>query len=394
LTGRAARRAVVTGMGAVTPLGHTLDTTAAALARRDSAVLPLTRFQAGALMTPALAAEVNGFDARPYFRLPKALKLTDRRTRFAVAAAAMALGDAPGTAGGEALDLARLGVVIGSSGSDLQVEDLASAIGHDPELRAAADIPFFARRILAGLNPLWLLVNLPNMVSAHVAIQTEARGPNSTVMTDWIAGLQAVGEASRWIAAGEAEAVLAGGADAGVLPRVFAECAQAGLFPGGGFVLGEGAALFLVEDGEAARRRGAAVRGEIAASSSASSSDAGRSLEDAMRSALDAAGWRPRDVAAVACSAVHEPSRRRSEQAAITSVFGAVRVFEVTSRIGHTLAAAGAIDLALMLKSPPGPGERFLCVASGFLGQAAALAIEKPSASGSAGSSDGGGPNL
>ena len=132
MIGRTARRAVVTGIGAVTPLGHTLDTTAAAVARGESAIRPLTRFHAGSLMTPPLAAEVNDFDARPYFRAPKALKLTDRRTRFAVAAAAMALADASGIARGEELELARLGVVIGSSGSDLQVEDLANAIGHDP----------------------------------------------------------------------------------------------------------------------------------------------------------------------------------------------------------------------------------------------------------------------
>ena len=95
-----------------------------------------------------------------------------------------------------------LGVVIGSSGSDLQVPDIARALAGDEDARSAADIAYFAERMLSGLNPLWLLVSLPNMTSAHVAIQLRARGPNSTIMSDWVAGHQAIGEAAEWIRCG------------------------------------------------------------------------------------------------------------------------------------------------------------------------------------------------
>ena len=108
--------------------------------------------------------------------------------------------------------------------------------------------------------------------TAHVAIQVEARGPNSTVMTDWAAGLQAIGEGADWIRAGEADAVLAGGADTGLLPHAWAGFEQRGLFDvarGGAFVPGEGAAVLLLEEAESARRRGAPVLGEIVAHASA-----------------------------------------------------------------------------------------------------------------------------
>ena len=74
------------------------------------------------------------------------------------------------------------------------------------------DVAAFGRDVLSGLNPLWLLVNLPNMVSAHISIQFDLQGPNSTVMTDWIAGIQALGEGAAWIEQNEADVVVCGGA--------------------------------------------------------------------------------------------------------------------------------------------------------------------------------------
>ncbi|MFN7986447.1 MAG: beta-ketoacyl synthase N-terminal-like domain-containing protein [Thermoanaerobaculia bacterium] len=257
-------RAVVTGLGLVTPLGSSLESTRSALEEGRSAIASATLFDASPFASP-LAGEVKELDARAHFRLPKALKLCDRRTRFAVCAAAMALAHAGFPSG----PCEGLGVAIGTSGSDLGAEELSTALvrGEEPR-RAALDTAVFGEAALAGLNPLWLLLHLPNMASAHVAIQVEARGPNTTVMTGWAAGLSAIVEGAAWITEGSAVAVLAGGADSAVHPFAFAALEQAGLFspplPGTSpLVPAEGAAVVLLEEREAALARGARILAEV-----------------------------------------------------------------------------------------------------------------------------------
>ncbi|MBK6406610.1 MAG: hypothetical protein IPF66_17125 [Holophagales bacterium] len=256
------QRAVVTGLGLVTPLGTGLDATRSALAEGRCAIAPATLFDASPFAS-ALAGEVRDLDARARFRVPKALKLCDRRTRFAVCAAAMALEDAGFPEG----PCDSLGVAIGTSGSDLGAEELSAALARaeEPAL-AARDTAAFGEAALGSLNPLWLLVHLPNMASAHVAIQLEARGPNTTVMTGWAAGLAAIVEGAAWIVEGRAAAVLAGGADSAVHPFAFAAFEQDGLLSGPSpLVPAEGAAVVLLEEREAALARGARILGEVGA---------------------------------------------------------------------------------------------------------------------------------
>lgn len=360
------RRAVITGAGAVTPLGTSIDATRERLRRGDSAIARVRRFDARACAADR-AAEIDGFDARPFFRAPKALKITDERTRYAVAAASMALDDARLDAG--TFDADRAGVIIGSSGSDLQAEDLGRALrGVDAE-----DLAAFGERILSGLNPLWLLVNLPNMVSAHVSIQFELRGPNSTVMTDWIAGAQAIGEAASWIAADEADVVLAGGADCGVLPFVFANYEQAGLFDSPDLTLADGAALFVVEEREHARARGARVYAEV---TGFGASAAPHAAELAMRDALAQAEWTPHAATALLSACVPHPTFRQVESDAMHAVFGDRQPRALPSpraSIGFALAAAAPIDLALQLTSSDGEPMNLIANALGLDGQAASL---------------------
>ncbi|MEO8137626.1 MAG: beta-ketoacyl synthase N-terminal-like domain-containing protein [Betaproteobacteria bacterium] len=235
-----ARRAVLTGSGVVTPFGD-LPQSIDAIRERRSALGPVRAFDASSFRE-SRGGECHAFDARPWFRIPKALKLADQRTRLAVAAASMACAAAH-------LDgpmAANAGVLVGSSTHDMQIADLGRALGPRSE-GDVLDIDYFGTRILRKLPPLWLLVNLPNMASAHVAIQLGAHGPNSTITTDWISGLQAIGEAARWIADGDADVVIAGGADCGVLPMLYATLDEEGYF-GGAFVPGDGAALFVVEE--------------------------------------------------------------------------------------------------------------------------------------------------
>ena len=363
-----ARRVVVTGLGAVTPLGHDLAETCTALA-------------AGRTAGPE--PTIHDFNPRAHFRITKALKVASPATRYAVAAASMALADGrwPEIDGGSD----DLGVMIGSCGSDLQIADLARAIGPDPDHRAVDDIPYFAERILGGLHPLWLLVNLPNMISAHVAIQLSARGPNNTVMSDWIAGTQSIGEAYAAIQRGDADAMLAGGSDSGRYPFAIGNYEQAGLFePTGGdaaFLPGEGAAVLLLEERESAVRRGAPLHAEIRGYATGSAPDdpshpEQNAMTDTLRTALGEAGWSVSDVHQVVCTTVFSAGFFSREQAAIATVFGdARRTTSYTSQLGHALGAAGPVDAALGVALAGGPG-RTICSGVGLSGQAATLAIE------------------
>ena len=301
------------------------------------------------------------------------MKIAHRSARFAVAAAQMALADAAWPESGSRDDL---GVVMGTSGFDPQLDDLALALGPDPDARTATDIPFFADRILGGLNPLWLLIGLPNMASAQLAIQLEARGPNNTVMTDWIAGSQAIGEAMLLIQSGEARAVLAGGADTALFPYVYASYDQAGLL-GRGMVPGEGAAVFLLEDRGHAVARGAPIVAELRGFASGAGPGA---LAHTMSAALLQAGAAPSDVGVLSLGAVPDDLAAASEEQAVREVMGTraahVPRVEFKSRLGHALAAAGAIDMAIVLRRHGAPnGGTMLCNATGYGGQAATLVL-------------------
>jgi 3-oxoacyl-[acyl-carrier-protein] synthase II len=361
------RRVVITGVGVVTPFGD-LAQSRASIREGRSALAPTRAFDA----TPfaeSRAGECVSFDPLPWFRNPKALKIADRRTRLAVAAAGMAVANArldPSTLEG-------VGVVVGTSGSDVQTESCATALG-SPDEGDAGDIDYFGTKILRRLHPLWLLVNLANMASAHIAIQLEARGPNSTICTDWIAGLQAIGEAARWIADGEAEVAIAGGADCGILPFAYACLEDEGLFTSANltFVPAEGAALFAIESLEHAQARGAHVLAEISGYACANGD---RALESSMRRALAKAEAKHVDL--LCDAAVFVPRHQHAEEEAIRNALAiAPARFECTSRIGHAFAAASPIALAVALEDS-GAHDTLLVNAIGVMGQAASLVIQK-----------------
>lgn len=363
---------VVTGIGLVTPLGCGLAANLQALSAGRRAVEAAEKTPEGWSL-----ARVPEFDPRPHFRIPKAIKLTDLRTKMAVVAASLALADA----GADGIDPERFGVIVGTSGSDLQADELGRAMAGEAG-RAAGDIAYFSERILSGLNPLWLIVNLPNMVSAHVAIQLDARGPNSVVMTDWIAGLQAIAEGAEWVRAGEADAVLAGGAEAGILPFVMASYAQAGLDRAGddgvALSLADGAAIVLIEDERRATARGARIYGEVLTGEAAAGSAAGAvPALSAIRDELDRRGAR------LAALSRGDGPRIPAGGDAWKEVFGPARsgppaeIVDHRPALGHALAASAAIDAALLLARLPGapPPAAVVCGARGYLDQFAALAF-------------------
>ncbi len=377
----------------VSARGNSFQDTLSAVTRGERATGRITSFDATGFPS-SMGAEVTGFDPRPHFRIPKALKLTDRTTQFAVAAASMALRQASWPTDDEFAE--RLGVLIGVSSSDLQVQDLAGALRSDGAPASVAHIPEFAERILSRLHPLWLLVNLPNMASAHVAIQLNARGPNSTVMTDWVAGSQAIGEAADWIRCGDADAVLAGGADTLIQPIALAGYDQAGLLtnaPDGPpwFVPGEGAAVLLLEERSHALSRGATVLAEISGYASGSAPVAGsrHALADTMDRARREAGWTAADISSIVMASHARSPLRAEEAAAIREVLGGdgagVARADFQLALGNAGAALGPLSLCLMLGTAPDSPARndergLLCNAAGFSGQAVTLAV-RPHAS-------------
>lgn len=420
---RQPRRVVITGLGAVTTLGADLERSVAALRRGASA--PTTALAAAAPDEGPRIATVPDFAPAVHFSAPKAVKLCDRRTRLAVAAAAMALADAGLAANGGAPEGCDIGVVLGTSSSDPGVEDLArpfaplGALANVPPERAAHDVTFFAERILGRLHPLWLLVQLPNMASAHVAIQLGLQGPNSTIMTDWAAGAQAIGEAYRWIQQGEAAAVLAGGADTGATQLAQISYRQCGLFTGRGAPdeppLAEGAAVLVLEERRHALARGATLHGEIVGYAAANdpndpadpngpndpndpngpAASAARpaiesrasgptgapgqsGLARALRQALAEAGWESTSVACLVAGGAASQAHRQTEEDALRAL-GCVPTacrFDPALRLGHALAAQAPIVLSLALALPI-DGARLLCGAAGLMGQAVGLAIAR-----------------
>ena len=369
------RRVVVTGIGVMTPLGHDLNATIDAVAAGRTAVGPASRCDSRGF-EPGDAAEIVDWDPRSAFRLPKALKLTDRPARFAVASAQMALDAAGYPRHAHALD--SLGVAIGTSGSDLQARDLVRALAGDRS-ECVDDTSVFADRILGGLNPLWLLVSLPNMTSAHVAIQLEARGPNTTIMSDWLAGHTAIGEAALWIQMSEADAVVAGGADCAIQPFALAAFEQANLLPrdgSGGLVPAEGSAVFVLEAEESASARGAPQLAEFcgcAIRPPASDGPAG-ALREAVAEVLSAAGWSSRDVEVFGVTRPATVVHDRAAREATETVFGGrLAPVDFSGLLGFALAAAPPIELAILLATYPASRVVSSCVGSS--GEASALAF-------------------
>lgn len=339
----------------VTPLGDNFPDTVAALERGESAQESVVSIDGSS--QPLRVVQIESFQPRLHFRAPKALKLANRRTELAVAAAAMAIENAGLSE--TSLEGLRHEVLIGCSSSDLHIEELAQAVGYDPDNKAATDIPFFSQRILNGLNPLWLLTHLPNMVSAHVAIQLEATGPNSTLMTAGVAGQQAIGEGFRSIQSGETDLVLAGGADCGTALFDVACFAYDALFATQSdakhLAVAEGSAMLVLENYDHAQKRNAAIYCEITAHADCSPPAQGTldsTVPRSVGSVVRESGWKGHDVDCISSAL----SGNRDLDAALSSAYEEAlsarsegfQQIELDSRLGHTFAASGPISCALL----------------------------------------------
>lgn len=371
-------RVVITGLGAVTPIGHGAGTFFDALGAGAVGVRRIEAFDPGGFPCQ-IAAEVDGYSVRDH--LPqsyrKAVKVMSRESQLAVGTAHLAIQDAGlktamcSQAGAE-VDLARFAVHIATGTPCTDLPELAEAAWYSTE-DGKFSLARWGREGMMRLPPLWLLQSLPNMLSSHVAIIHGTRGPSNTIMCGTAGGHLAVLESVRVIQRGDASVGLAGGVESqinllGMLRQCFLKrvTTSRNNDPAGssrpfdqdrdGMVVGEGGGLVVLEEEMLARRRNARVYAEIlgcAATSSAYSvrhpEPDGRAIAQAIRKALAEAKLVPSDIDLIVPHGTgirdHDVSESKAIHAALGPSAGQTPVWPIMSQIGNTGAAAGSLGL-------------------------------------------------
>ncbi|MDE3131203.1 MAG: beta-ketoacyl-[acyl-carrier-protein] synthase family protein [Acidobacteriota bacterium] len=348
---------MITGIGAVTPLGHDVPSSWRRLLAGDSGVGPITLFDASGLPT-RIAAEVKDFDAEALLGTKRARR-SARFSQLAIVAAREAFADAglqPGPGVEQVADHQRVGVVVNTAVSGI------------PETEA--NIRGLIDEGARGVSPYYVPSMIPNMPACEVAIDLGLHGPVTASALACASGNAALLEARRLILAGEADVVVAGGTDAGITAVMFAGLANMGALsannddPQGasrpfsadrdGFVYGEGAVLFVVEAAAHALARSARAYASLAGG--ALTTDAfhishpdptGRQPRRAMRLALERSATDPGEVDYICAHGTATRINDAVETSAIRDVFGAAAdrllVSSPKSMVGHMIGAAGAL---------------------------------------------------
>lgn len=350
------RRVAVTGIGSVSPVGEGVEGLWEGLHRARSGVGPLTRFDSTPFRT-RIAAEISNF--HPDERLgAKRARRVDRFSALALCSASMALEDAKLVP--EKMEPARVAVQLGTALGGV-------AYAEEQHVTFVAE---GARRV----NPMLALSVFGGAASCNVAIEFGFTGPNSTNSMSCASGAMAIGEAFRLIRSGEVDLALAGGAEAPLAPLTFGAfsliraMSTRNTDPGSacrpfdvgrdGFVMGEGAALLVLEDWGHASRRNARVYAEICGYGTTIDAyhmtaplPSGAEAARAMRLALEDAGVGPGSVDYVSAHGSSTSLNDATEAQAIRSIFdgraGEVRVSGTKAYYGHALGASGAIEAAI-----------------------------------------------
>ncbi len=346
------RRVVITGYGAISPLGHTAAETWAGLAAGRTGIGPIVNVPSEPLIVK-IAGEVRDFDPAAHLD-PKRLPLLDRFSQFALVAAKEAIEISGLRASAE--NSARIGVVVGSGAMGMNtIED------------------GYRRMFLEGMtraHPLTVPRLMTSAPCSQIAIQYGFHGPSFSVSSACASANHAIAQALGTIRQGQADAMLAGGTEAPLsfggykiweALRVMAtDTCRPFSKDRRGMVLGEGAAMFVLESLEHAQRRGATIFAELAGAGM--SSDAGdivlpdpAGAARAMSLALSDAGVNPEEVDYVNAHGTGTPANDRMETDALHRVFGAharaLAVSSSKSMLGHSLGASGALELIAVVKA-------------------------------------------
>jgi len=346
------RRVVITGLGIVSPVGSTIDDAWAQIVAGRSGITTISRFDISKFST-TIAGEVSGFETGDYVN-PKLARQTDVFIHYGLAASQQAVEDS----GLEVVDPARVGVAMGAGiGGIATIEK-----NH---------LAYINKESPRRISPFFIPGSIINMISGHVSIRYGLRGPNIATVTACTTATHNIGLAARLIACGDADAMIAGGAEMATTPlglggfcsaralstRNDAPEAASRPFEAGrdGFVLADGAGALVLEEYEAARQRGAKIYGEVLGfGMSADAHHITAPVEDGsgaalcMENALRDAAVAPSDISYVNAHGTSTPLGDKAETVAIRRVFGAhaddVAVSSTKSMTGHLLGAAGAVE--------------------------------------------------
>jgi len=373
-------RVVITGMGWVTPMGHSIDAVWKRLLNGESGIAKTTIFDAATFPT-TFSAEVKNYDLAQDVANDPRHKNAGRNTRFALGACAQAWKMAglpslsePRTLNPESsLDLDRVGIYLGSGEGSLDFDAFTLAcLSSWAEGATQLDTVKWAQVALEHMNVMRELEQEPNMPLSHLALLTGARGPALNCLTACAASTQAIGEATEILRRGDADVMIGGGAHSMIHPfgvtgfnRLTAlstlnenpACASRPFDAHrGGFVLGEGAGMVILETLDHAQARGAKILAEVVGYGS--TADAFRITDQdpngkgaivAMTEALADARLTPNDVHYVNAHGTGTKENDGNETTAIKSVFGEharnVPVSSIKSMMGHLIAAAGAVEM-------------------------------------------------
>lgn len=355
-----APRVVVTGVGAVTPLGPDIRSTWEAIIQGRSGIDYVTRFDTTGFAC-RIAGEVKGFEPEKYLEV-KEVKKTDLFTQYALAATQMAIEDASLEI--KETDAPQVGVVIGTALAGMNTIEEYHKILLDQGHRKVS--PFFIPMLLG------------NIASGKIAIAIGAKGPNTCLQTACAAGTHAIGEAFHLIQRGQAEVVITGGTESPITPLVLGGFAKIKALARkydspqrasrpfdrhrDGFVVSEGAGILVLEKRERALRRGARIYAEIigyGANSDAYHITApppnGKTQARCMEMALQDAGIAPEEVDYINAHGTSTPANDAAETIAIKSAFGShserLAISSSKSMIGHLLGAAGGVEAILTVLS-------------------------------------------
>lgn len=369
-------RVVVTGMGAITPIGNDVESFWNGLKEKKVGIGPITYFDT-AEYKAKLAAQVKEFDPKQYMD-PKAARRMETFSQYAVAAAKQALEDAGIDMTKE--DPYRVGVCVSSGIGSLQAVE--------------REYKKLLEKGPGRVNPLLVPLMISNMAAGNVSIQFGLKGKSINVVTACATGTHSIGEAMRSIQHGEAEVMVAGGAESSITPiGVAGFTALTALSASedpirasipfdkerSGFVMGEGAGVVVLESLEHAKARGAKIYAELAgygATSDAfhitSPAEDGSGAAMAMKFAMDDAGVKPEEIDYINAHGTGTHHNDLFETLAIKTALGdharQVKISSTKSMVGHLLGAAGGVEFIACVKS----------IEDGFVHATAGLLVDDP----------------
>jgi len=369
-------RVVITGMGIICPLGHDVETVWQAMLAGRNGMAKTTIFDASTFPT-TFSAEVKNYDFRKYVKNPQLHKHSGRGSAFAIGAAVQACRqagiDVETGNPADGIDRTRLGIYLGAGEGAMDTDIFFNAIvqawdnaGQKMDWAKWAEVSF------GRMDAMHELEQEPNMPAAHIAMLTGARGPARSCLTACAASTQAVGEATRLIRSGKADVIISGGVHSMIHPlgitgfnRLTAlstrnDSPQTASRPftasRDGFVIGEGAAIVILESLASAQKRGVKILAEVLGYGSSSDAfritdmhEEGRGAIQAITAALADADVGYQDVDYINTHGTSTAENDLIETKAIKAVFKEraknIPVSSVKSMMGHLIGAAGAAEL-------------------------------------------------